>query len=100
MASSRGLPADVRARAETILAIARRHGMERPRVFGSSAEGTARSDSDLDLLVRLGSGRGYADLLAFCEELERELGRRVDVLTEDSLNPVLHREILAGAVAL
>ena len=84
----------------TIRAAARRHGMEAPRVFGSVAAGTSRPDSDLDLLVRLGPGRGYSDLLAFCDELEAELGRRVDVLTEDALNPFLHRRILAGAVAL
>ena len=79
---------------------ARRHGMEAPRVFGSVAAGTSRPDSDLDLLVRLGPGRGYADLLAFCDELEAELGRKVDVLTEDALNPFLHRGILAEAIAL
>lgn len=80
--------------------IARRHGMEAPRLFGSASRGTARPESDLDLLVRLGPGRGYADLLAFCDELEAGLGRRVDVLTEDALDPTLHREILDRAVAL
>jgi len=80
--------------------IARLHGMEAPRLFGSVARGTARPDSDLDLLVRLGPGRGYADLLAFCDELEAELGCKVDVLTEDALDPALHREILDRAVAL
>lgn len=79
---------------------ARRHGMEAPRLFGSVARGTARPGSDLDLLVRLGPGRGYADLLAFCDELEAGLGRKVDVVTEDALDPLLHREILDRAVAL
>jgi predicted nucleotidyltransferase len=83
-----------------ILDAARRHGMEAPRVFGSVVTGTSRPDSDLDLLVRLGPGRGYSDLLAFCDELEADLGRKVDVLTEDALNPFLHRGILAEAIAL
>lgn len=90
--------------ADSIVAVireaARRHGMEAPRVFGSTAAGTNRPESDLDLLVRLAPGRGYSDLLAFCDELEAKLGRKVDVLTEDGLSPFLHRAILAEAIAL
>ncbi len=41
-------------RGETILAIAKRHGVTRVRVFGSFARGEAREDSDLDLLVDAG----------------------------------------------
>jgi hypothetical protein len=74
--------------------------MEALRLFGSVARGTARPGSDLDLLVRLGPGRGYADLLAFCDELEAGLGRKVDVVTEDALDSLLHREILDRAIAL
>ncbi|MEO8195757.1 MAG: nucleotidyltransferase family protein [Thermoanaerobaculia bacterium] len=83
-----------------VRAAALRHGMEAPRVFGSVARGEGSADSDLDLLVRMGPGRGYADLLAFCDDLEAKLGRKVDVLTEDALNPFLHRTILAEAIAL
>jgi predicted nucleotidyltransferase len=79
---------------------ARRHGMEAPRVFGSTVTGARRVDSDLDLLVRLGPGRGYADFLAFCDELESQLGRRVDVLIEDGLSPFLRQRVLAEALAL
>jgi len=100
MAVAEFLPALSASAVARLHEIARRHGMEAPRLFGSVARGTARPDSDLDLVVRLGRGRGYADLLAFCEELEAGLGRRVDVLTEDSLDPRLHREILDRAVAL
>jgi predicted nucleotidyltransferase len=88
------------ASAAEVIRVARKHGMESPRLFGSIARGTARPDSDLDLLVHLGPGRGYADLLAFCDELESTLGRKVDVITDDALSPRLHREILDGAVSL
>lgn len=67
------------------------------RVFGSSARGQYGSAGDLDLIVGLQSQRGYSDLLAFCDQLEAKLGRRVDVIVEDALDPRLHREILAGS---
>jgi len=83
---------------EAVLAAARRHGMEAPRLFGSMVTGDAGPESDVDLLVRLGEGRGWNDLLAFCEELEDSLGRPVDVVPEDGLSPYLRERVLAEAV--
>lgn len=81
-----------------IRAAAARHGMEEPRVFGSRVTGASHAASDLDLLVRLGSGRGYQDFLDFCEELERALGKKVDVIPEDGLSPFLRDRVLAEAI--
>lgn len=84
--------------AREIRSAASRYGMEQPRIFGSTAMGASRAGSDLDLLVRLGPGRGYQDLLDFCDELERALGRRVDVVPEDGLSPFLRDRVLAEAI--
>ena len=78
--------------------IAERYGVRDIRVFGSRARGEARPDSDLDLLVNIEYGRGVARrLVRFCAEASRTLGVRVDVLTEDGLDPVLHARILREA---
>jgi len=83
-----------------LLAIARRHGLERLRVFGSMARGDADETSDVDLLVVLppgGSGLALGGLLMDAQNL---LGRRVDVVTEAALHPALRERILSSAIAL
>ena len=87
-------------KADEIRAIARRHGVERVRVFGSLARGEAHPDSDVDLLIRLLPGHGFADFMSFCQEVEAALGRRVDVVTEEGLSPYLRDRVLAEAIPL
>jgi len=87
-------------KADEIRAIARRHGVERVRVFGSLARGDAHPESDVDLLIRLAPGHGFSDFMAFCQEVEAALGRRVDVVTEDGLSPYLRERVLAEAIPL
>lgn len=80
--------------------ISKRHGLSRVRVFGSVARGEAGPDSDLDLLIALGPGRGFRDLMDFCEEVETALERRIDVVLEDGLSPYIRERVLREAVAL
>lgn len=78
--------------------LAARNGVKDLRVFGSYARNDAREDSDLDLLVSLDYGPGNVDrFLDFCEEAERLLGMKVDVLTERALDSTLHASILREA---
>jgi predicted nucleotidyltransferase len=91
------LGADKRA---TILAIAAKHGVTRVRVFGSFARGEARQDSDLDLLIEAGpqTPPWFPGGLLF--DLEAEVGRRVDVVEESSLNPLIRDRVLREAIPL
>jgi predicted nucleotidyltransferase len=66
-------------------------------VFGSVARGEERPDSDVDLLVDLADDRGFSDYLAFAEELERLLGRKVDLVLARSLSPHFRPYIEADA---
>jgi hypothetical protein len=80
--------------------IAPRHGVVRMRVFGSTARREATAESDLDLLIALEPGRGFRDLMDFCDEAEAALGRRVDVVLEDGLSPYIRDRVLREALAL
>lgn len=83
-----------------ILQIARKHGAQKIRVFGSFSENRDTAASDLDLLIKLEKGRDLLDLIAFKQELEEQIGRKVDVVTEKSLSPHLRDAILAQAKPL
>jgi predicted nucleotidyltransferase len=83
--------------APRIRRIARRHGVVRLRVFGSRVSGKATQSSDLDLLVDLKPERDLLDLVEFKLEVERLLGREVDVVTAGALSPYLRARILREA---
>jgi len=62
-----------------------KYGVTRARIFGSFARGEARADSDIDLVVDLERPLGF-DYFAMQEELEAQLGREVDVMTEPGIS--------------
>ena len=79
-------------------ALAAKYGVRDLCVFGSYARGEAGPESDLDLLVDIEYGRGVARrFLGFCEEAERLLGMKVDVLTRGALHQDLHGRIFSEA---
>lgn len=73
-------------------------GVARLALFGSVLRGEARPDSDVDLLVQFSPGAKTFDrFLALSELLEARLGRRVELLTTESLSPFIGPRILAEA---
>lgn len=84
----------------------RRFGVSRLSAFGSAARGGKdRLSSDVDLIVEFGpsgDGQGLADrYLDFAEEAERVLGRKVDLLTENSIrNPIFRSQVEADRKVL
>ena len=90
----------IRHHRRQILALARTHGLENVRVFGSMARGDADENSDVDLLVTLSSNRTGLALGGLLVDVSELLGRNVDVLTERGLHPALCERILREAVPL
>lgn len=85
---------------EAILALARQHGAEDVRVFGSRVRGTQHTDSDLDVLVRLQPGRSLLDQIALKQDLEELLGLPVDVVVEGGISPYIAESIERQAMPL
>ncbi len=77
----------------------RRHHIRWLALFGSALKGTARPDSDLDLLVEFEPGcePGLLGLAALEEELSARLGRKVDLRTPRELSRYFRDEILRTA---
>lgn len=70
-------------------------GARRLGVFGSFARGEERDDSDVDIYVEFDDAkRTYDNFFALHERLEKLLGRRVDLVTDKSLNETKARLIL------
>jgi hypothetical protein len=83
-----------------ILQLARLHGATRVRVFGSVARGEADSKSDIDFLVQMKPGRTLLDMGGLLMDLQRILGRPVDVVTEKGLKDRIRERVLREAVPL
>ncbi|HEX5708783.1 MAG TPA: nucleotidyltransferase family protein [Pyrinomonadaceae bacterium] len=76
----------------------RRFGVGQISVFGSFARGEPHDESDVDILVEFEAGRtSFDNFLALAEFLEKLFGRKVDLLTPESLNPRFGHHILSEA---
>lgn len=74
--------------------ILKRHGVTYAAVFGSLARGEDRPQSDVDILVRLGRPTGMVDYMRLVESLEQTLRKKVDLVTEQSLNTRVRAHVL------
>ena len=85
---------------DQIRRIAAAHGARNVRVFGSCARGDAGPASDVDLLVDTATVTSSWFPAGLIVDLEDLLGRRVDVVTENGLNPLIRDRVLREAVPL
>ena len=90
----------IEAHRSEIRALAEHHGIRDVRVFGSMARGDADETSDVDLLVKLPSGRTGLALGGLLMDVQKLLRRRVEVVTERGLHPALRERILREAEPL
>jgi uncharacterized protein len=89
---------DVRVDEERLAAIADRYGIAELRIFGSRARGTARPDSDIDILYTLQPGRRLGwEIEQLTDELGELFGRNVDLVSMRALHPLLRESVLAEA---
>lgn len=76
----------------------KRLGVEHLYLFGSTARGEARDDSDVDLFFDYEKGKfGLFELMDVKEYATNILGRNADIMTRDSLHKTLRRQIEATA---
>jgi len=77
----------------------RKLGVERLYLFGSTARGQARDDSDVDLFFDYEKGAlSLFGLMDVKDYAARILGRKTDIMTRDSLHKTLRQKIEASAV--
>jgi predicted nucleotidyltransferase len=84
---------------QQILDLADKYGAYNVRIFGSVARGEAGPNSDVDLLVDLRPDVGLG-FIGLALDLQDLLGKRVDLITADTLHPAIRDTVLREAVAL
>jgi len=72
--------------------LAKEYGVKKLGLFGSYAKGSPTPTSDIDVIVEFEQPLGLK-FIEFAEELERLLGRKVDVLTPEGLKGIRIRPV-------
>lgn len=78
---------------EKIIEICRQNDISYCALFGSFARSEADENSDVDLLVRFSKPIGWK-FYGIAEDLEKELGRKVDLATEKMLGKYIRKNVL------
>ena len=67
-------------------------------IFGSYARGEQTQKSDLDILIKFNGS--LLDLVRIERELKETLGKKIDLLTYDSIHPLLKKRILEEQIRI
>lgn len=91
---------EIRKIKKIIVPILKRNDVVKAGIFGSYARGEARKNSDIDILIKFKGRKSLFDLARVEIELEKKIGRKADVLTYNSIHPLLKERILKDEVEI
>lgn len=79
-----------------------RYDVSEAYLFGSFARGEQTPDSDIDLRLVCGASMTFGTLYELSHELEKELGRKVDLVTNppEHMRPAFRKNIEQDEVRL
>lgn len=92
-------PTDISIAVSRVLA---RYDVREAYLFGSFARGEQAPDSDIDLRLVCGATMTFGTLYELSLELEKELGRKVDIVTNppDHMRPAFRKNLEQDEVRL
>ncbi|TFF88263.1 MAG: hypothetical protein EU549_03375 [Promethearchaeota archaeon] len=77
-----------------IIEILKQHDVKKAAFFGSIIRDDFNEDSDIDILIEFRGRKSLLDLVRLKRELEEKINRKIDILTYNSLHPLLRDKIL------
>ena len=81
-----------------IVPVLKQNNVVKAGIFGSFARGEAKKKSDIDILIKFKGRKSLFDLAGLEIELEGKTGKKVDLLTYNSIHPLLKERILKEEV--
>lgn len=86
----------------TISRVLARYDVREAYLFGSFARGEQAPDSDIDLRLACGATMTFGTLYELSLELEKELGRKVVIVTNppEHMRPAFHKNLEQDEVRL
>jgi len=88
---------DIISKRDQIISIASHYKMLNVKLFGSVLREEENVESDIDFLVDCGDDCSLFDLISLKYDLEEILGRKIDVVTSDSVHWTLKDKIAQEA---
>jgi uncharacterized protein len=85
---------------DKIIPVLRKHDVRRAGIFGSMATGKAGKESDVDILVELGSKISLLEFVGIKYELEDLLGMQVDLVEYQAVKSRLRDRILSEEIRI
>jgi hypothetical protein len=78
--------------------VAKEYSVKTMGVFGSVARDEQTGQSDIDLLVEFSKPVGFVTFMRLENFLSERLGNKVDLVTPDSLKPVIRQDVLSEVI--
>jgi uncharacterized protein len=78
--------------------VAKEYSVKTIGVFGSFARNEQTGKSDIDLLVEFSKPVGFVTFMRLENFLSERLGNPVDLVTSDSLKPVIRQDVLSEVI--
>jgi len=82
-----------------ITPILKKYDIKKAAIFGSVARGEQYITNDVDFIVETGKPMGFK-FIGLKMDIEKKLGRKIDLSTYKSINPLLKKSILKNQVKI
>jgi predicted nucleotidyltransferase len=78
--------------------VAKEYSVKKIVVFGSVARNEQTRQSDIDLFVEFSKPVGFVTFMRLENYLFERFGEQVDLVTSDSLKPVIRQDVLSEVI--
>ena len=85
---------------KTIVADLKKEGAKKIALFGSYSRGEENKGSDVDIIVEFSKPKSLLKFVEIEQELSEKTGKKIDLLTENSISPYLIDRIRKEMVEL